>query len=125
MAINPRLAAKLDDAVRALKPRRKAGFHEGTHFVETLRTLCAIRLPFTLTLGDAEHRILPDDIRVSGTRIDFGPIVVRLGSMAPWHHYDEDEDGKSPVSVIFSIPDEDDRHVPIRMVRETMAAIAA
>lgn len=67
-----RLVAKLDEAIRALKPQRRHGDPHGSRLAEELRERFRVGRPFTVAIAGREYPVKCDGIRVSRTTVDLG-----------------------------------------------------
>lgn len=126
MAIDPRLAAKLDQALATIRPNRAANGGCATAFVADLKKRCQTRLPFRITLDGTPHDIAPASVRVSRTCIELGPVRIRLGGVQ--RDWIETEDDTPPaIFYTFYTSDQDDdlEAWPRKLVFVDAAPVAA
>lgn len=67
-----RLVAKIDEAIRALKPMRRKGLAEGTGFAEQLRERFRVGRPFEVLIAGRAYPVKCDNVRISKTTVDLG-----------------------------------------------------
>ena len=67
-----RLVAKIDEAIRALKPLRRQGIHDGSNLAQQLRERFVAGRPFEIKMGGHSYPVKCDKVRISRTTVDLG-----------------------------------------------------
>lgn len=111
-----RLVAKIDEAIKALKPLRRKGIPEGSLLAEALRERFAAGRPFEILMGGRAYPVKCDNIRVSKTTVDLGIVgadgVIPLTRVTSCEH-GRDEDGDAIMG--FGVYEDDDSITPIAL----------
>lgn len=112
-----RLVAKIDEAIRALKPQRRQGLTDGIRLAEDLRQRFAVGRPFQVMLGGQAYPIRCDNVRISRTTVNLGITgadgTIPLTRVTTCEHGVDDE-GDAVMG--FGVYEEDDTITPIAFV---------
>ncbi len=81
MADTKRLVAKMDEAIKALKPQRRQGQTACIELAQLLRDRLGTGQPFQVVFGGKAFPVRCDDVRISRTTVDLG--VPNIDSTIP------------------------------------------
>lgn len=111
-----RLVAKIDEAIRALKPQRRQGLTDGIRLAEALRERFAAGRPFQVVLDGRAYPVKCDNVRVSRTTVNLGLSgvdgTIPLTRVTTCEH-GRDEEGDAVMG--FGLYEEDDSITPIAL----------
>lgn len=109
-----RLVAKVDEAIRALKPQRRKGLTDGIRLAEALRERFSLGRPFQVVLDGRAYPVKCDNVRISRTTINLGIAggdgTIPLTRVTTCEHGVDDEG--DPI-MGFGLYEEDDSITPI------------
>lgn len=110
MADTKRLVAKIDEAIKGLKPMRKKGFNEGTQLAEAFKEKFLKGKPFSILMGNQECIVKCDNVRISRTNLDLG--IKEADGFIPLTRVTKSNSKTSPIGI-----EEDDGSVtPIKVL---------